>query len=940
MKGINFEKIKQEGQERMNRYKMKRNERKTRSKDTVTKEKTKSKRFRFWYWLFNIIVVFAIVCFISLVGFFYYIVKSAPEFSKEKLYEKEASRIFDSELNLIGTLGVEQREKVTYDDLPQVLVDAVVATEDSRFFQHNGLDVARFIKATIGQVLGQDAGGASTLTMQLSKLAFTSTDSEGFKGIIRKFTDIYMSVFKIEKNYTKEEIIEFYVNTPCLGGSIYGVEQAAQYYFNKSASDLNLVESAMIAGMFQSPNGYNPFVYPEDANDRKNTVLYLMKRHGYITDTEYEAATKVEIKSLVKEGKTSTNEYQGFIDTVVQEVIDKTGNNPYDVPMDIYTTMVASKQKVINNFYKTWKFKDKKVEVGVGVINNKTGAIIAVGAGRYKNDVMTLNYATQIDRHPGSTIKPILDYGPAIEYENLSTYGPFADEKTKYAGGYMNNFNFSYTGIQTMKKCLVQSMNTCALQAFKLTNNEQKLSFMNSLGIYPEDGISVLPQAYAIGAFNGVSPVQLAAAYAAFGSGGYYTSPYSFTKLVYRDSGEEYVQDITRTRVMKSQTAYMLASVLQGVTSYRVSVSGTQVASKTGTSSYDQSLLKKYGLSSSTIPDSWVTSFSPDYSLSLWYGYDSLDSEHVKHKWYLIMSQASAERTKMQAALVNKIFEKNSKFKNPGGIVSATVELETSPAQKPSEYTPSNLKGTFLFISGTEPSETSTRFSTLSNPTGLTYSLNNKSLSLSWNSPGIPSAIDKEYLTSYFKSAFEEWSADFLKDRLAYNKKNIGNFGFAIYLTQGVTSKYVGWTDQTSYTIDLNNFTGTYDGVIVKSSYSIFTKNASSGTKVVFQTAIEENYSVTMNGLTQSLYVGDTYTELGKSSVATITLNGSDIKSSVTNLSVITTSIKKEGSTDNITPDQITSSTGSYTVTYTVSFNYLGSTVTKTFTQNITVNSR
>ncbi|NLC48051.1 MAG: hypothetical protein GX758_01645 [Tenericutes bacterium] len=939
MKSINFEKIKRENRERIDSYKMKRNNKKIKKKNIVNKEKKKTKKFRFWYWLLNLVVIFAIACLCGVAGFFYYIVKTAPEFTKEKLYEKEASRIFDSQLNLIATLGVEQREKLTYDELPQVLVDAVVATEDSRFFQHNGLDVARFVKASIGQVLGQDAGGASTLTMQLSKLAFTSTDSEGFKGIIRKFTDIYMAVFKIEKNYTKEEIIEFYINTPCLGGSIYGVEQAAQYYFNKKASDLNLVESAMIAGMFQSPNGYNPYVYPEDANSRKNTVLYLMKRHGYINETEYDAAVKIDIKTLVKDGTTSTNEYQGFIDTVVQEVIDKTGNNPYDIPMDIYSTMVPAKQNVINNFYKTYKFKDKKVEVGIGLIDNKTGAILAVGAGRYKNNAMTLNYATQINRHPGSTIKPIIDYGPAIEYENLSSYGPFADEKTKYAGGYMNNYNFSYSGIQTMRTCLVKSMNTCALQAFKLTNNEQKLSFITSLGIQPEDGTSVLSQAYSIGAFNGLNPVQLAAAYAAFGSGGYYTSPYSFTKLVYRDSAEEFVQDVSRTRVMKAQTAYILSSVLQGVTSYKVKVSGTQIATKTGTSSYDQTLLKKYKLTSSVIPDSWVVSYSPDYALAIWYGYDSLDEEHAKNKWYLIMSQASAARTNMQAALVNKIFEKNSKFKNPGGVVSASVELETNPPQKPSANTPDSLKGTFLFISGTEPSETSTRFSTLSDPTSLTYSLNGKSLSLSWNSPGTPSAIDSEYLTSYFKNSFEEWADKFLKERLAYNKKSIGNFGFSIYLTSGTSSKYVGWTDQTSYTIDLNNYTGIYDGVIVKSSYSLFTKNASPGTKVVFQTASEGNFSVSMIGLTGSLHVGDSYTELNTSAVSSITYNSIEIKSSVSNLEVVTASIKKVGGSTNLTPSQITESTGTYNIVYNVSFSYLGTPVTRSFTQTIVVNS-
>lgn len=941
MKKINFKKIKRETQERMERYKVKK---KVKKKDKVEKVKPerKRKRFRFWYWLTILITFFAIILFVLGVGFCYYIVTSAPEFDKQQMFEKEVTRIFDSKNNLIATLGTEQREKITYDEIPEVLVDAIIATEDSRFFQHNGFDAPRFLKASIQQVLGRGGGGASTLTMQLSKLAFTSTESSGIQGIIRKFTDIYMSVFQIEKNFTKEEIIEYYVNIPCMGGNIYGVEQASQYYFGKNAKDLNLVEAAMIAGMFQSPNGYNAYVNPNDANERKNTVLYLMKRHGYITDLQYEAGISVEIKDFLAEGNTSINEYQGFIDTVVQEVIDKTGNNPYDVPMDIYTTMDKTRQDAINDFYKTYKFKDKKIEVGIGVIDNKTGAIVAVGAGRNKTSAMTLNVATfwgQTKRMPGSTIKPILDYGPAIEYANLSTYGPFIDEKTPYGTGYMRNFNNSYSGFMTMYDCLRKSINTCALQAFGMTSNEEKIEFAKNLGI-DLSAVKTLPQSYSIGAFNGVSPVQLAAAYSAFGNGGYYTSPYSFKKIVYRETDEEYVQDISKKRVMKAQTAYMITSVLRSATSSSVSVSGTQIATKTGTTSYDDNQLRQFGLSSSVIPDSWTSSYSPDYAMAIWYGYtDGLTKDAVKKKHYLLNGHATSERIKIQAKLAKKIYPKNSKFKSPGGLVTTSVELETIPAQKPSANTPSKLKGTFTFISGTEPSEVSTRFSTLTDPNGLTYVLNNNLINLSWNTPGTPSAIDNAYLTEYFNNGYSIWAEDYLNKRIKYNNKNIGTFGFDIYLTSGTNSTYVGWTDQTSYTIDLNNYQGIFDGVIVKSAYKLFKTNASRGVSVVFNSSVEQNYNVVMNGLSLVLNIGDKYKELNTSNVSSITLNGEEIKSGVSGLSVITTSIVKEGSNVNITPDELTNTSGTYKVTYTVSFSYMGSgSITRTFTQTVAVN--
>ncbi len=960
MKKINFKKIKKKKDQEEVKEKKKlslfKKKKKVEAKEEPIKEPKKKhrRRFRFWYWLLVLMVVFALFAFIGGVGFCYYIVKSAPEFDTEKMFEKEASRLFDANGNIYATLGTEQRQKVKYEELPQVLIDAIIATEDSRFFQHNGFDAPRFIKASISQVMGKGGGGASTLTMQLSKLAFTSTESSGIQGIIRKFTDIYMSVFKMEKYYTKEEIIEYYVNTPCLGGNIYGVKQAAAYYFGKDIRDLNLVEAAQLAGMFQSPNGYNPYINPNDANERKNTVLYLMKRHGYITDAEYEAGTAVEIKYLLnRDSSLNANEYQGFIDTVVQEVIDRTGNNPYDVPMDIYTTMNPAKQDIINNFYRTWKFRDGMIEVGVGVIDVKNGAIIAVGAGRNKTKAMTLNVATfsgQTKRMPGSTIKPIMDYGPAIEYANLSTYGPFIDDKTSYAGGYMKNFGGGYSGFKSMRDCLQRSINTCALQAFRLTTNEQKYEFATNLGIDFGD-VTGIPDSYSIGAFNGVSPVQLAGAYQAFANGGYYAEPHSFTKLIYRETDEEFEVNAERKRVMKPQTAYMITSVLIGATTSQVKVKGTQVATKTGTTSYDTKVLKKFGLTSSTIPDSWTSSYSPDYAMAIWYGYvDGLNKENVANKWILPNGHASSERLKIQAALANKIYEKNSRFSNPGGFSSATVELETIPPQRPSAHTPDAFKGSFMFIAGTEPSETSIRFDTLSAPSNLNYSIGDNSLNLSWTSPGIPSAIDPAWLLNYFNTNYGEWAEKYYNKRIAYNNEIMGQFGFDIYLTAGSESKFVAWTDKSSYTIDLSKYSGIYDGVMVRSAYSLWKANASGYQKVIFKsqeeetnTTIDDNWTenditVSVNGKNVSLYTTDTYTQLTVGSVDSIKLKGTEIKPNVTNLSVEFQSLTNTDTGANAAPGKLPA--GNYKAVYKISFVYGGQSVSKTINQVISVREK
>ena len=305
-----------------------------------SKGKEKKKKMPIGKKILIIVLSLIILFIVSMALFMIFIAVSAGKFDPNKLVSQDQSVVYDSEGNVMATLGLEKRESVKYNELPQVLVDAIIATEDSRFFQHNGVDMARFMKASFYQLLGHsDAGGASTLTMQVSKNNLTNTNSSGIKGIIRKFQDVYISVFQIEKKYTKEEIIEYYVNDNGLGGRIYGVGQASQYYFGKSVGELSLPEASLLAGMFQAPNTYNPYKNPEKAQERRATVLKLMVRHGYITKEEADLANKVDIKSMLVGVSDEANGYQGFIDTVVSEIEEKTGDNPYSVAMKVYTTM-------------------------------------------------------------------------------------------------------------------------------------------------------------------------------------------------------------------------------------------------------------------------------------------------------------------------------------------------------------------------------------------------------------------------------------------------------------------------------------------------------------------------------------------------------------------------------------------------------------------------
>ena len=761
--------------------------------------------------------------------FMLYIVITAPKFDENELYNKEATIIYDANGDEIAKIGSEKRELVTYDELPQVLVDAIVATEDSRFFQHNGFDLPRFLKASFGQLTGNSAaGGASTLTMQVVKNTFTSTESKGLKGIIRKFTDIYMSIFKVEKNYTKEEIIEFYVNAPWLGNNTYGIEQACQMYFGKSVRDLTLAEASLMAGLFQAPSTYNPFNNPEAATKRRNTVLKLMVKHGYITEEEADLANSISVESLLTtKASESANAYQGFIDTVIEDVKEKTGNDPYNTPMLIYSTMEKDAQDVINNLYagEYYTWINDVIQAGIAITSVKDGSVVAVGAGRNRVGERQFNYATMINRHPGSTAKPFFAYGPYLEYNNGNTGSIFFDEPMTYSDGTpLKNADGNYQGMMTMKTALYKSRNIPAIQAFQQLDKEKVSTFVHNLGI---DYGDTLYESAAIGGFNGMSPLSMSAAYAAFARGGEYIEPYTFTKIVYRQDDRTIEPKVEKMRAMSEETAYMMNYMLtyagaNGVGG-KINVSGTDVAAKTGTSTVDEKALEQYNLPDSTSMDNWVAVYSPDYSISLWYGYKELSSEY-----YTTSINAANQRVRISAALANRIFKKNSKFSVPDGVVEAQVELGTNPAQKPSSYTPSSLISTEYFNKNSAPTETSSRFTKLNNPTNGNASVSGNAIKLTWNGISTPNALNSSYLEEYMKKAYGNQYERYLKHMKSYNEGVLGNVGYEVYLKDGSGNLTdLGFTEDTSFTYTMTG-KSSYS-FVVKSTYSNYKSNMSDG---------------------------------------------------------------------------------------------------------------
>lgn len=786
--------------------------------------------------ILNILII-CVIAFASLMAvFFAYIIVKAPKFDPNNLKFTQMSELYDTEGNIITKMGNENRTEISYDDLPEVLIDAIIATEDSKFFQHNGFDLARFMKASMYQLVGKNGGGASTLTMQIAKNNYTSTESKGFEGITRKFTDIYLSIFKIERKYTKKEILEFYVNDSYLGNGAYGVEQASLNYFGKSVSELNLAEASFIAGLFQSPTYYNPYNYPERAEGRRKTVLYLMQRHGYITEEEKEIAENSPITSYIKKTQTSGtySEYQGYIDTVVEELENEYDLNPYTTPLKIYTAMNRSKQDFVNKVMngEAWKWENENAQAGVVMTDSASGEVLAVGAGRNKNSERSYNFATMTNKQIGSTAKPIFDYGPAVEYLGWGTVNYIDDTPTTYSDGTkISNSDGGYKGRLPLYQALGLSRNVTALKTFqqvsKEAGNDKILKFASSLGITPEvDKNGKIHEAHSIGSFTGStkkgesrnSPMTMAGAYQAFSNGGYYIKPHTIKKFVYKDTDEVVETKSAKTRVMNDSTAYIINyslnwSATEGLAKSAAGISGVQTAAKTGTSNFDEATRKKFHLSSKAVNDLWVCGYTPKQTITFWYGYADIRKGHsTTSSW--------STRDKFYRNLAENLFDKDgSSFERPSSIEEVSVIRNSIPLKKA-------LYGGVVgyFRKGTGPDETGTeQAEQLPSVSGVTSSISGNTVHLKWNGISAEDMVNLNFDDSY------------------------GTLGYDIYVKDGSggSEVYVGTTTSTSYTHTTSYSNPVY---VIYTAYSNYKTNRSKG--VEHKVSVTSDFDVKISNST------------------------------------------------------------------------------------------
>ncbi len=705
--------------------------RKKQAQQSSKKKKNKKQKPGLWKKILISLLAIGIVGMLAGGVTFAVMVAGAPPLDDKKLKDSFSSKIYDMNGDEITEFGQVKRTYVPYDEIPKVLENAVLATEDARFYDHNGVDVIRLGGALVANIQeGFGAEGGSTITQQVIKNSLLTTE----KTITRKVQELWLS-FQLEQKYSKEEILEMYLNKIYFPGNVYGVAQAAESFYGKDLSELELHEAAMIAGIPQSPNNYNPRTNPESAEKRRNIVLTLMAKHGFITEAEAKEAKSVPVQSTVIEDTEKANPYHAFVEEVIEEVKEKTDIDAGSAGLEIYTTLDPDAQDTVENVLNgdAVSFPDDKLQAGLALIDTKTGEIRAIGGGR-NQPVGGYNYATDTRRQPGSTIKPVLDYGPVIEHEKWSTYHPIKDEPYTYSNGTpINNYDRNFKGTMSIRDALADSRNIPALKALQAVGLEKAQKFAQGLGIPLEE----IYESYAIGGFDhGVSPLQMAGAFSAFGNNGIFNEPHAVKKIVLSD-GTEISLAPDPEPAMSDYTAFMVTDMMKSVVEYgtgrSVQIPRVNIAGKTGTTNFSEDDKAKYDVPSGAAKDAWFVGYNPNYTAAVWTGYNiTEDSEKV----YL-----NSEDQRLARAMFKEVFteiagDDDSDFEQPNSVVEKAIEKGSNPAKLASDYTPASNITYEYFVKGEEPTTVSKKFEKpdIDKPSNLSinYDQVNNSISLSW----------------------------------------------------------------------------------------------------------------------------------------------------------------------------------------------------------------
>ena len=573
-------------------------------------------------------------------GIFLYFVSKAPALSESKLVATTSSKIYDNNNELIADLGAERRVNTQASEIPTDLVKAIVSIEDHRFFDHRGVDTIRIMGAALRNLQGQGGlQGASTLTQQLIKLTYFST-STADQTISRKAQEAWLAV-QLEQKATKQEILTYYINKVYMSNGNYGMQTAAQNYYGKDLKELSLPQLALLAGMPQAPNQYDPYSHPEAALERRNLVLSEMKDQNYISAEQYEKAINTPITDGLQSLK-SANSYPAYMDNYLKEVIDQveqeTGYNLLTTGMEVYTNVDKNVQQRLWDVYNTDEYvayPDDELQVASTIVDVTNGKVLAQLGARHQSSNVSfgINQAVETNRDWGSTMKPITDYAPALEYGVYdSTASIVHDVPYNYPGTDIPVYNWDhgYFGNITIQYALQQSRNVTAVETLNKVGLDRAKTFLNGLGIdYPS-----IHYANAISSNTpesnkkyGASSEKMAAAYAAFANGGIYHKPMYINKIVFSDGSEKEFSD-AGTRAMKETTAYMMTEMMKTVLVYGTGrgayLPWLPQAGKTGTSNYTDDEIEKYIKNTGYVaPDEMFVGYTRKYAMAVWTGYSN-----------------------------------------------------------------------------------------------------------------------------------------------------------------------------------------------------------------------------------------------------------------------------------------------------------------------------
>ncbi|MFC0188579.1 transglycosylase domain-containing protein [Fictibacillus aquaticus] len=663
------------------------------------------------------------------------IAATSPKLDPKKLETPVSSKIYDmndEEVSLFS--GSEKRIKVKISEVPPEVQNAFIATEDLRFRKHFGVDIRRLFGATLANVKeGFGAEGASTITQQVVKNTLLTDE----KSLTRKIREAYLAI-QLEQKYSKDQILEMYLNKIYFGSNAYGVATAAKVYFDKNLEDLEVHEAALLAGLPKAPSAYNPFEFPEKAEHRRNVVIGLMEQHGLISKEEADKAKKIPVKESLNEGNVKeASKYDAYLAQVAKELEKMEGMEDVNVFTDglkIYTNLDPKAQEATENVLKAkLEGENKLLQSGVTLVDTQTGAIRAVGSGRGVK--MSSFFASGIERQPGSTIKPVLDYGPAIENFKWNTGYILKDTPVKVNGATINNYNDQNVGDISMRQALVESKNTTAVRAFMEVGEEKAVDFANKLGI----GLDKAYPSYAIGGFEGgTSPLKLAGAYAAFGNEGVYNKPTTIRKIVFPD-GDEMKRESDPKPAMKDYTAYMITDMLKDVmtrgTGTKANIPSLNLAGKTGTTNFDRDTINETGMPSDATKDAWMAGYTTSYTAAVWTGYEKVKDDETNEPLYLDGRTQNFSKDIFRD-IMSQLNHKGTDFKKPTSVIE--VALEKGTGKRASEFTPDDQKRVELFVKGADLPEVSDEYEKPSGIEGLEakYEEKKNEIKVKWDYKG------------------------------------------------------------------------------------------------------------------------------------------------------------------------------------------------------------